>query len=164
MNKQIKQKHHTNPNIKGVVTFGGGNGGVVFHPRPQRGATAVSPRYHCSLQPSDRGFRFQFSSRICWLHPPWCCSLDTSKRMCLGCWRNLHLNRGSDKGGGVVQRILISTRHESSGLQLQNWMHGPFFATTKYREQLDLILKTIQDMHYKNVCIWSWKIAENRKC
>ena len=56
--------------------------------------------------------------------------------------------QGSKKtGGGVVQRILIGTRHKASGLQLQNWMHGPMFATTKYRAQLDLIPKTIQDMH-----------------
>ena len=52
------------------------------------------------------------------------------------------LHRGSDKGGGVVQRILIGTRHKASGLQIQNWMHGPIFATTKYRAQLDLIPKT----------------------
>ena len=52
-----------------------------------------------------------------------------------------------------MQRILIGTRHKASGLQLQNWMHGPIFATTKYRAQLDLIPKTIQDMHYKNLCI-----------
>ena len=56
--------------------------------------------------------------------------------------------QGSKKtGGGVVQRILIGTRHKASGLQLQNWMHGPMFATTKYGAQLDLIPKTIQDMH-----------------
>jgi hypothetical protein len=54
---------------------------------------------------------------------------------------------GSDKGGGVLQRIFIGTRHKASGLQLQNWMHGQIFATTKYRAQLDLIPKTIQDMH-----------------
>ena len=56
-----------------------------------------------------------------------------------------------------MQRILIGTRHKASGLQLQNWMHGPIFATTKYRAQLDLIPKSIQYMHYKNLCIWSWK-------
>ena len=63
------------------------------------------------------------------------------------------LHRGSDKGGGVVQRILIGTRHKASGLQIQNWMHGPIFATTKYRAQLDLIPKTVQDMHCKSLCI-----------
>jgi hypothetical protein len=61
--------------------------------------------------------------------------------MCLGCWRNLHLNRGSDKGGGVLQRILISTRHKSSGLQLQNWMHGLF----------------LQLQNTENNLIWFWK-------
>ena len=52
-----------------------------------------------------------------------------------------------------MQRILIGTRHEAFGLQLQNWMHGPIFATTKYRAQPGLIPKTIQDMHHKNLCI-----------
>ena len=54
-----------------------------------------------------------------------------------------------------MQRILRGTRHKASGLQLQNWTHGPIFAATKYRAQLDLIPKTIQDMNYKNLCILS---------
>jgi len=66
---------------------------------------------------------------------------------------NAQKYRGLDKGGGVVQRILIGTRHKAFGLQLQNWMHGPIFATTKYRAQPGLIPKTIQDMHHKDLCI-----------
>ena len=63
--------------------------------------------------------------------------------------------QGSDKGGKAVQRILIGTKHKASGLQVQNWMHGPIFAITKYRAKLGLISKTIEDMHHKNLCILS---------
>ena len=64
-----------------------------------------------------------------------------------------NINQTSDKGGGVVQRILIG-KTQSIGC-LQNSMHGTFFAATKYRTQPYLIRKLIQNMHYKNQCIWS---------
>ena len=55
-----------------------------------------------------------------------------------------------------MQSILICTKHNASDLQLQIGCTGPSFATTKCRAQLDLsrtISKTIQDMHYKKLCV-----------
>ena len=58
---------------------------------------------------------------------------------------------GLHKGGGVVvQSNLIGTEHNASDLQLQNWLHR---CPAKCRAQPDLIQKTIQDMHYKKLCI-----------
>ena len=48
-----------------------------------------------------------------------------------------------------MQRILIGTRHKAWGAQLQNSMHGTFFATTKYKTQLNLTRKIIPNMHDK---------------
>ena len=42
-------------------------------------------------------------------------------------------DQGSDKGGGVVQRLLVGTKRNAYGAQLQNSVHGTFFAATKYR-------------------------------
>ena len=62
-------------------------------------------------------------------------------------------DQGSDKGGGVVQRLLVGTKRNAYGAQLQNSVHGTFFAATKYRTQPFLTRKIIQNQHYKIQCI-----------
>jgi hypothetical protein len=65
----------------------------------------------------------------------------------------LKIDQGSDKGGGVVQRLLVGTKRNAYGAQLQNSVHGTFFAATKYRTQPFLTRKIIQNQHYKIQCI-----------
>ena len=67
--------------------------------------------------------------------------------------RKWHSDQGSDKGGGVVQRLLVGTKRNAYGAQLQNSVHGTFFAATKYRTQPFLTRKIIQIQHYKIQCI-----------
>ena len=62
-------------------------------------------------------------------------------------------DQGSDKGGGVVQRLLVGTKRNAYGAQLQNSLHGTFFAATKYRTQPFLTRKIIQHQRYKIQCI-----------
>ena len=62
-------------------------------------------------------------------------------------------DQGSDKGGGVVQRLLVGTKRNAYGAQLQNSLHGTSFAATKYRTQPFLTRKIIQHQHYKIQCI-----------
>ena len=68
---------------------------------------------------------------------------------------NYKMNHGSDKGGGVAQRLLVGTKRNAYAAQLQNSVHGTFFAATKYRTQPFLSRKIIQNQHYKIQCIWS---------
>ena len=44
---------------------------------------------------------------------------------------NIYIYQGSDKGGGVVQRLLVGTKRNAYGAQLQNSVHGPFFCSYK---------------------------------
>ena len=39
--------------------------------------------------------------------------------------------RGSDKGGGVVQMVLVDTERNAQGAQLQNASACTFFSATK---------------------------------
>ena len=52
----------------------------------------------------------------------------------LGCSLSIiyiYIYQGSDKGGGVVQRLLVGTKRNAYGAQLQNSVHGPFFCSYK---------------------------------
>ena len=40
-------------------------------------------------------------------------------------------NQGSDKGGGVVQTVLVDTERNAQGAQLQNASACTFFSATK---------------------------------
>ena len=70
--------------------------------------------------------------------------------------------QGSDKGGGVVQRLLVGTNRNANGAQRQNSVHGTFFCSYKIQNTTFSDSENNSKSALQNPMHLKLKIAEHR--